>query len=415
MSAAPSLPSLGEAMSARRPEAQLRASRALRWRERLTSLWAPITLLGLAFIPYVLLIQLAPRTAAWAQPLMQWLALLLLLAFVGLLTFRLVSARERQLRTLRREARELMAEIDVLLTRARGKVDEAQAAQLSEQALRVETASLEADVPGLRRELEALSGLTAKHLGAYRRQSVMDFASGFLKALAIALLIRTIVVEPFKIPSGSMLPTLEIGDQVFVNKFLYGVRIPFTNYVPFVAVRPPARGDVIVFNNPMDESKDFIKRVVGLPGDTVEVIDEVVHVNGQPQPRDLVSENYVVWNLGGANGSEWISEELVLYEEQLGAHGHATLQDAFRSHGRRTEGPYQVPAGSVFVMGDNRDNSSDSRHELGGRQGVVAYVPYGHIKGKAMVIWFAWGHGGLGSGLFGGSGLRTDRLFLPVR
>lgn len=411
MAAAPPLSSLAEAMASRRPEAQQRASRALRWRERLTSLWAPITLLGLAFIPYVLLIQLAPRTAGWAQPLMQGLALLLLLAFVGLLALRLVSARERQLRTLRREARELMAEIDVLLARARGKVGEAQALVLSEQALRVEAASLEADVPRLKRELEGLSALTGEHLGAYRRQSAMDFASGFLKALAIALLIRTIVVEPFKIPSGSMLPTLEIGDQVFVNKFLYGVRIPFTNYVPFVAVRPPARGDVIVFNNPKDESKDFIKRVVGLPGDTVEVIDEVVHLNGQPQPRTLRSESFVVWNLAG---SEWVSDEMVLYEEKLSEHGHSTLQSPLRPRGV-TEGPYVVPAGSVFVMGDNRDNSADSRHELGGRQGVPAYVPYGHIKGKAMVIWFAWGHGGLGSSLFGGSGLRTDRLFLPVR
>jgi signal peptidase I len=331
---------------------------------------------------------------------------------VGLLLFRLVSAHERQLRALRREARELMSEIDVLLARARGKVGEAQAVALSEQALRVETASLEADAPRLKRELEGLSALTGEHLGAYRRQSALDFASGFLKALVIALLIRTIVVEPFKIPSGSMLPTLEIGDQVFVNKFLYGVRIPFTNYVPFVAVRPPARGDVIVFNNPKDETKDFIKRVVGLPGDTVEVIDEVVHINGEPQPRTLRSENFVVWNL---NGPEWVSDEMALYEEKLSEHGHATLQRPDHPKGHVTEGPYVVPPGSVFVMGDNRDNSADSRHELGLRQGFPAYVPYGHIKGKAMVIWFAWGHGGLGSSLFGGSGLRTDRLFLPVR
>ncbi|HET9452584.1 MAG TPA: signal peptidase I, partial [Aggregicoccus sp.] len=285
-------------------------------------------------------------------------------------------------------------------------------ARLGEQALRVESASLQGEMPVLQRELETLNTLTTEHLGAYRRRSAIDFTSGFLKALAIALLIRTVVVEPFKIPSGSMLPTLEIGDQVFVNKFIYGVRIPFTNYVPFVAVRPPARGDVIVFNNPMDESKDFIKRVVGLPGDRVEIIDEVVHINGEPQSRTRLSDDFVVWNQD-AHG--WIADELVLYEEKVSEYGHATLQRPDHPKAGVTEGPYEVPAGSVFVMGDNRDNSLDSRYGLGGSHDQVAYVPYGHIKGKAMVIWFAWGHGGLGSSLFGGSGLRTDRLFLPVR
>lgn len=412
MASVPTSASLDEAMAARRPDAQLRAQRALRWRERLTSLWAPVTVLGLAFIPYVLLIQLAPRSAAWAQPLMQYLALALLLAFAGLILWRLVSRRERTLRALRRDARELMAEIDVLLGRAQGKVAEPTLARLGEQALRVESASLQGDMPVLQRELETLNTLTTEHLGAYRRRSAIDFTSGFLKALAIALLIRTVVVEPFKIPSGSMLPTLEIGDQVFVNKFVYGVRIPFTNYVPFVAVRPPARGDVIVFNNPMDESKDFIKRVVGLPGDRVEIIDEVVHINGEPQTRTRLSDDFVVWNQD-AHG--WIADELVLYEEKVSEYGHATLQRPDHPKAGVTEGPYEVPAGSVFVMGDNRDNSLDSRYGLGGSHDQVAYVPYGHIKGKAMVIWFAWGHGGLGSSLFGGSGLRTDRLFLPVR
>lgn len=404
---------LGDAMASRRTPEQSRAWKALRWREHLTSLWAPLTLLGLAFIPYIFLIEYSPASASWGKPAMQGFALLMLLYWVALLAWRLASPRERELRRLRHEARELLSENERILATVPGKVDAQVRERITEQALRVESASVAGDAPRLEKEIKELESLTSTHLGAHRKQSGWQAVSGFVIALAVALLIRTVLIEPYRIPSGSMLPTLEIGDQVFVNKFIYGVRIPFMNKVPFQIVRPPHRGDVIVFNNPVDESLDFIKRVIGVPGDRVEIRDEVVYVNGVEQPRQQVSDDFIVYNQDQGSG-QWFSQREVLSTENLDGVKHAVLQDPHHPKGDVTEGPFIVPEGHVFVMGDNRDNSSDSRYGLG-RGGGAAYVPFGHIKGKAMVVWLSLGHDGLLSGLFGGTGLRVDRLFEPVR
>ncbi|AKF81889.1 signal peptidase [Myxococcus fulvus 124B02] len=403
-----SLPSL---MAARRTVAQREAYRRLRWRERLTSLWAPVLIVAAALFPYMTLIAYVPSAASWAQPLMKGLGLLMVAYYVVLWGRRGFLSTWFQ---ARRAAREQLDESERALARAQAK--QALAAGtgelVAEQALKVEAASVRGDADVLHGEVKLLGALTERHLAAFCKESTVELFGGVAKFLLIALVFRTACVEPYRIPSGSMLPTLHIGDFVLINKFIYGVRVPFANVVPFVILRPPARGDVVVFNNPVDTSADYIKRVVGVPGDTVELFDGVVHINGQPQARQLEAPEFVVHDL--ADGT-WFERREALSREDLGGVSHAVLQTPTRTP--RHEGPYVVPDGHVFVLGDNRDNSADSRHGLGrpGGYGEPAYVPYGHIKGKALVMWLSVSHGGLLHGLFGGTGLRVDRFFEPVR
>jgi signal peptidase I len=173
-----------------------------------------------------------------------------------------------------------------------------------------------------------------------RKKSVVrEYAEAILIAVLLALLIRTFVVQAFKIPSGSMIPTLLVGDHILVNKFIY-------------RFRDPARGDVIVFKYPVEEHRDFIKRVIGLPGETLYVKDRHVYVNCQP----------------AAPGCEPIKEPWAYYEDRLGI--------------GESLGRYEVPASSYFVMGDNRNNSQDSRY--------WGYVKAEKIKGKAFIIYWSW-------------------------
>ena len=171
-------------------------------------------------------------------------------------------------------------------------------------------------------------------------------------AVVLALFIRTFIVQAFKIPSGSMQPTLLIGDHILVNKFLYGVGIPFTD-MKLLDIKKPTQGDVIVFKYPEDESKDYIKRVIGLPGDTINIINKQIFINGNP------------------------------YHDSAGVYDEPRIlaRGQFNSN-RDNFGPITVPPDSLFVMGDNRDHSSDSR--------FWGFVNISKVKGKAFIIYWSW-------------------------
>ncbi|HEY3587827.1 MAG TPA: signal peptidase I [Myxococcaceae bacterium] len=402
-------PPLETELGARRTAEQAARRKRLHWFDLATSLWSPITVLALALIPYLIVIESFPSTAPRALPVMQGFGLLMVVWFVGLMVWRTVDRRRFGLRRLRHDARELTGE----LSHGLGTVhDSAVRERLVDHAARVDAAVADGDASALEKEIHSLSDQATRLVPAFRKQNAIGVGIGIAKALVVALLIRAIFIEPFRIPSGSMLPTLQIGDQIFVNKFIYGVHIPWANVVPFVIVRPPARGDVIVFENPVT-GQDFIKRVVGIPGDVIELKEDRVYLNGHVVPAQLVAQRVEVWDR--PEDSPWRLQRPDLWRETLGGRDHDILLDEnLRGREQAPSEPIQVPPGMVFVMGDNRDNSLDSRFGLGGPRRVV-FVPYGNIKGKAMIIWLSLSHGGLLSDLFGGTGLRTERFFRQVR
>ncbi len=183
-----------------------------------------------------------------------------------------------------------------------------------------------------------------------KKSLVREYTESILIALLLALFIRAYLVQAFKIPSGSMEDTLVVGDHLLVNKFIYGTKVPFTDS-QVIKLRDPQRGDVIVFEYPEDPSKDFIKRVIGTPGDVVEGKDKKVYVNGKlyQNPHEVHKEKDIV------------SKEV---------------------HPRDTFGPVTVPANSYFVMGDNRDRSYDSR--------FWGFVTRDKIKGLAFIKYWSW-------------------------
>lgn len=215
----------------------------------------------------------------------------------------------------------------------------------------------------------------------------LEYTAGLFPVIAVVFLLRSFLFEPFRIPSGSMLPTLHIGDFILVNKFDYGIRLPVTN-TKIIPVGSPERGDVVVFKYPMDTQVDYIKRVVGLPGDTVEYRDKVLYVNGVEQKqtgsRDFVDDSTMI--------------TLEERDEQLGEVNHLIARDGRRPSWVPLQGILRkekscdynergfvctVPEGHYFMMGDNRDNSEDSRY--------WGFVPDEDLVGRAVLIWANFG------------------------
>jgi signal peptidase I len=305
-------------------------------------------------------------------------------------------------RRVRREAKALVAEVRKALGRHGGRVEESARAELLRLADALEKSVLAGDHDAACAGLAKLDEAADRHLSFARRSTASEYARSIGAAVLIALFLRAFVVEAFQIPSGSMIPTMEVGDRIFVNKFIYGLRIPFTQ-IKLFTYRKPKRGEVIVFISPADkDKKDFIKRVVAVEGDTVAVRRNVLIVNGHEVPQRQLEGECVFWDSDEKNQNWTDRRDCARFEEELDGHRYLTLHSSQHSYGREYPDlghgePYVVPEGHVFVMGDNRDNSSDSR--------IWGPVPLDNIKGKALVIWLSIGEP---------EGFRWRRLGQPV-
>jgi signal peptidase I len=275
------------------------------------------------------------------------------------------------------------------------------------EQLRQEKADLAAGATELGRLLEG-------PLASKRRHPAWGYVISFLIAASFALFLRAFVFEPFRIPSGSMIPTLQVGDYIYVNKFIYGLRIPFTSDPPkhFTMWSLPERGDVVVFIEPLHNSEDWIKRVIGLPGDTIRFRDRTVYYRPRGQHEwKAVRNRRLDESCDYMDRNEKLNEDwhpgkpCELYEERIGDRTWRVIYDlAPRSLPVEFPMEWEVPAHCVFVMGDNRDNSEDSRFLM--KDGEPApCVPLENLKGRAEFIWLSPGP----------DGQRWGRIFSGVK
>lgn len=238
-------------------------------------------------------------------------------------------------------------------------------------------------------------------LGRFRKSEIREYVESIFVAIAVALCLRAFIVEAFKIPSGSMIPTLQVGDHIFVNKFSYGPQIPFTK-TRFFSSMPPERGDVMVFAFPEHPEQDFIKRVIALPGDKLEARGGHPILNGWEVPSCFVG--LYTYSEGEPIPSK---HEGDLFVEFLGDEAYLTLYDRYAGGANDYQGPYDVKAGEVYVMGDNRNNSHDSRMWFGGQGGGV---PFENIKGRALFVWLSVGEQGMAWSRLGAPVMGRPRL-----
>ncbi len=235
--------------------------------------------------------------------------------------------------------------------------------------------------PGRRRQAEAMKAANASEAAvveAVREPWLTEYARSFFPIILAVLVIRSFVAEPFRIPSGSMMPTLLVGDFILVNKFAYGIRLPVLD-TELIATGTPERGDIAVFRYPEDPKVDYIKRVVGIPGDQIVYRDKVLYINGEPVPQ-RPEGRYV------GHGSGSVMTGAAIRSEQLGAVSHRIL--VVEQIAEPVDFTFTVPEDEYFVMGDNRDNSRDSR--------FWGTVPRANLVGEAFLIWWNIDCGGQG-------------------
>lgn len=219
-----------------------------------------------------------------------------------------------------------------------------------------------------------------------KKQRMIKETKSIIFIIIAVLTFRSVLFEPFRIPSGSMIPTLMIGDFILVNKFAYGFKVPFTDFVfgeksfdpIYVAGKSdPLRGDVVVFKYPKDLSVNYIKRVVGLPGDTVEIRNKVVYINDKPvEPKEFDGKTIM-----SDMDDKFKGYNLKFYNVKSGDHQHVIQQDN-DNYFKVDFDKITIPAGKFFMMGDNRDFSYDSRY--------WGFVSHEQIKGRAMFVWFSF-------------------------
>ncbi|WP_281646008.1 signal peptidase I [Parendozoicomonas sp. Alg238-R29] len=208
-----------------------------------------------------------------------------------------------------------------------------------------------------------------------REPVLVESSKSVFPVLLLVLVLRSFLYEPFQIPSGSMLPTLEVGDFILVNKYTYGLRLPVAG-TKVLSVNDPQRGDVMVFKEPANPNINFIKRVVGVPGDSIRYANKTLYVNG-----DRVSESFIGERLDDYDKRFGTRPVYRIYDETIGSVTHEIRKDMMIPN-RRAEGEWVVPEGNYFVMGDNRDRSNDSR--------FWGFVPDANVVGKAVYIWMHW-------------------------
>lgn len=211
----------------------------------------------------------------------------------------------------------------------------------------------------------------------------LEYTASFFPVILLVFALRSFLVEPFKIPSASMVPTLQVGDFILVNKFDYGIRLPVLDR-KLIPVGDPKRGDVIVFRYPKDESVDYIKRVVGLPGDTISYQDKHLSINGQPVPERALPDYFDAERVNYAKQFEENFDgrkHLILNNPAVPPYIMGADEYPFRDHCTYNSRGVtcKVPPGHYFVMGDNRDNSADSRY--------WGFVPDRNVVGRAFFIW----------------------------